>query len=277
MVWIEGLAGAALGQELARLRGQRTEEAFTVGLLHDFGKIAAIATLEAILDEEKIAESLPQSSWVDLVERLHVPVGLGLAAKWGLPPLVTGVIAAHHGGAECQDRRQLELVQLTDAVVQLLLMRARVEGEDLAAIHGLAPAEREPLAKVIEQIPDFVASFETPAAMAYVVHQRVAQPETTLAPAGRRVKFGVSVSVAKRPRMYSAIAVGPDGLVVQGEEPLPVNRLLEAKIYAEQPFAVWVRTRLCRPEAGGYRAELSPFALTGELRALWEGVVAGTK
>ena len=67
MVWIEGLAGAALGQELARLRGLRTEEAFTVGLLHDFGKIVAIATLEAILDEEKIVESFSQWLWVDLV------------------------------------------------------------------------------------------------------------------------------------------------------------------------------------------------------------------
>jgi HD-like signal output (HDOD) protein len=277
MVWIEGLAGAALGQELARLRGQRTEEAFTVGLLHDFGKIVAIATLEAILDEERIAGSFPQAAWVDLVERLHVPVGLGMAAKWGLPPLVTGVIAAHHGGASCPDPRQLELVQLTDLVVGVLLMRARVEGDDLAAIAGLAAAEREPLARVIEQIPDFVASFETAASTAHVAQQRVAQPETTLAPAGRAVKFGVSVSVAKRPRMYTAVAVGPDGLVVQGDEPLPVNRLLEAKIYAEEPFAVWVRSRLCRAEGGGFRAELSPFALTGELRLLWEKVVAGSR
>jgi HD-like signal output (HDOD) protein len=277
MVWIEGLAGAALCQELARLRGQRTEEAFTVGLLHDFGKIAAIATLEAVIDEEKVTESFSQSAWVELVDRLHLRVGAALAVKWGLPPLVAEVIAHHHGGGACQDPRLLEVVRLSDAIVGLLLMRARVEGQDLAAVPGVAAAERDPVARVIEQIPDFVASFETPAATAHVAQQRVVQPETTLPPGGRAVKFGLSVSVAKRPRMFTAVAIGPDGLVVQGDEPIPVNRLLEAKLYGEQPFAVWVRSRLCRAEGGGFRAELSPFALTGELRVLWDKLVAGAK
>jgi len=279
-IWIEGLASAVVCQELARLRGLRTEEAFTVGLLHDFGKIVAIATMEAILDEEKIGESFSQSAWVELVDRLHVPVGQAMAARWGLPPLVTEVIGAHHGGGvACRDQRQLEVVRLSDAMVNMLLMRPRVEGSDLAAVQGIAPQEREPLAKVIEQVPDFVASFETPASAAFVPHQRVTQPETTFPfpPGCRDVKLGVSISVARRPRLYSGVSIGPDGLVVQGEEPLPVNRLLEAKLYAEEPFTVWVRTRLCKPVSGGYRAEISPFALSGALRALWETLVTGEK
>src|SRR5512140_486721 len=51
LIWIEGLASAAVCQELARLRGLRTEEAFVLGLLHDFGKIVASTALEALIAE----------------------------------------------------------------------------------------------------------------------------------------------------------------------------------------------------------------------------------
>jgi HD-like signal output (HDOD) protein len=275
MAWIEGLAAAALCQELARLRGLRAEEAFTVGLLHDFGKIVALAAIEAKLEAEKITESFSQSAWVDLVERLHVPVGAALASRWGLPAALSEVIATHHALASAQPGRLPEIVRLSDAVVALVLMRTRVAGEDLKAIPGLTPSEREPLARLIEQVPDFVASFETSAAVAHVASPRVSQPETCLTEAPRPTRFGVSISVAKRPRLYSAVAVGPDGLVVSGDEPMPVNRLLEVKLYCDPPLSIWCRSRLCRPDGTGYVVELSPFALSGAARDEWVKLVSG--
>jgi hypothetical protein len=59
-----------------------------------------------------------------------------------------------------------------------------------------------------------------------------------------------------------------------GEEPLPEDRLLEAKVYAEEPFAVWVLTRLCRRTPQGFQVEVRPFALSGALRDAWEKLVA---
>ena len=60
-----------------------------------------------------------------------------------------------------------------------------------------------------------------------------------------------------------------------GEEPLPENRLLEAKIYAEEPFMMWVLTRLCRRTPDGFVVEVQPFALSGAQRTAWEVLVAG--
>lgn len=277
MVWIEGLAGAAVSQELARLRGLRTEDAFTLGLLHDFGKVVALAGLEALLEQEKIEERFEREAWEAVVERLHQPLGLVMASRWRLPKLVGEVVAAHHGGGgECSDPRLLSVVATSDRVVALLLSRARVTDQDLAGVEGLAPAERAPVAAVLEQIPDFVAAFETPASAAAVPSARIAPPPPAAAPPGRRaVKFGLSISVARRPRMFTATSIDEAGLLATGDEPLPENRLLEAKLYGPHPFSLWVLSRLCRREGAGYQVEIQPFALTGPVKELWSALVAG--
>jgi len=270
MVWIEGLAAAAVCQELARVRGLRAEEAFTLGLLHDFGKIVALTCLEAMVEEEKLREPFPRGAWEGLVDRQHVRMGLLTADRWRLPALVSEVIAAHHGDqAPCSDRRLLDVIRVGDEVVKLLLDKAHVSAADLAGAAGLAPDERERVARVLEQVPDFVAAFETPASSATVATPCVAQPETTLSQPGRPLRLGVSVSVARRPRLFTSTAVSASGMVLSGDEPLPENRLLEAKIYAERPFTLWVLSRLCRRAGAGWQVEVQPFALTGELKDLW--------
>ncbi|MBK9519584.1 MAG: HDOD domain-containing protein [Anaeromyxobacter sp.] len=276
MVWIEGLAGAAICQELARLRGLRCEDAFTLGLLHDFGKIVAISVLETMLEAERVQESFSRAEWEALIERQHVTLGLVMGTRWRLPALVSEVIAGHHGlAAPCSDPRLLQVVKASDQVVALLLSRPRVTGAELASVALLAPAEREAVARVLEQVPDFVAAFETPAASAAVASARIAQPVTTLGPGRRPVKFGVSISVARRPRLFTATGIGEDGLVMSGEEPLPENRLLEAKVFGPDPFTVWVLSRLSRREGEAFAVEVQPFALSGPLRELWAQLVSG--
>lgn len=275
MIWIRGLASAAVCQELARLRGLRTEEAFVLGLLHDFGEVVATTALEAILEERKLEVRWPAEVWNGIVERLHVGVGVATAERWRLPPLVAEVIGAHHGkGARCGDPGLLEVVAVSDEVVALMLAATAVTAADLEAVRGVRSAdERAALERVVEGVPEFVAAFETPAAAAFVASPRVEAPGRTLE-GGRPVRFGVSVRVARRPRLYSAVEVHPDALVLTGEEPLPEKRLLEAKIYAQEPFTAWVMTRHCVRAADGFRVEIQPFALGAELRALW-GKLAG--
>jgi hypothetical protein len=168
------------------------------------------------------------------------------------------------------------VVRISDQVVGLALRRTGVAPTDLAGVAGLASAaEREAVARVLEEVPEFVAAFETPAGTAFVGSPRIAAPDGAVGQAGRAVNIGVSVTVARRPRLYTASLVTQDGLVMTGQEPLPENRLLEAKVYAEEPLAIWVLTRLCRRTPEGYRVELQPFALSGPARIWWDAVVAG--
>lgn len=198
--------------------------------------MVASSALEALLEQGR----WPLEAWAALVERQHVAVGVATAAAWQLPPLVGEVIAAHHGGeVRCRDPRLLEVVAASDQVISLLLTRTRVTGIDLARIAGLSHEERAAVEKVTEHVPEFVSAFETPAASAFVASARVAVPESTFQEAGRPAKLGVSVSVARRPRLFKVTAVSPEGLAMAGDEPLPEDRLLEAKIYAEEPFQMW--------------------------------------
>ncbi|MFT3916586.1 MAG: HDOD domain-containing protein [Anaeromyxobacteraceae bacterium] len=277
LVWIEGLASAAVCQELARLRGLKAEEAFVIGLLHDFGKVVATAALEQLLETVLVRSPQPVETWAGVLERHHVPVGMALAERWNLPPLVRDVIASHHGeGKPPRDRKVIEVVQLSDEIIELAMTRTGVAPPDLAAVKGLSSAaEREAVARVLEEVPEFVAAFETPAGAAFVGSPRIDVPESVLAGEGRPVNIGVSVSVAHRPRLYTATAVKRDGLVMKGQEPLPEHRLLQAKVYAEEPLAIWALTRLCRRTPDGYAVELQPFGLSGPARTWWRSLVDG--
>jgi HD-like signal output (HDOD) protein len=274
MFWIQNLASAAVCQELAALRGLRSEEAFVLGLLHDFGKIVAVTCLEALVEEKGFEGRFPFEVWARLSERQHVALGALAAKRWRLPPLVAEVIAAHHDpGAACRDPGLLEVVRASDAVVALTLERPRVTAADLAGIAALQPGERAAIEAVVENVPEFVAAFESGAAAAAVSSPRIAPPMPAPAENGRPVRFSVSVAVARRPRLFAATSALPDLLVLRGEEPLPENRLLEAKVYSADPFKMWVLCRACRREEGAFQVEVQPFALSGPAREAWQAIL----
>ena len=58
------------------------------------------------------------------------------------------------------------MVKLADQVVALVLTRTRVTSADLSRIAGLIAEERGAVERVIENVPEFVSAFETPAAAA---------------------------------------------------------------------------------------------------------------
>ena len=100
MAWIEGIARAAVCQTLARLRQLRAEEAFTLGLLHDFGKVVAVSGLEALLSGGAPRARPRTASRLGGAGGAAAPrVGALLAERWRLPRLVSEVIALHHGAA----------------------------------------------------------------------------------------------------------------------------------------------------------------------------------
>jgi putative nucleotidyltransferase with HDIG domain len=272
IAWIESVASAGLCQELARHRRADAEEAFVVGLLHDFGKVVAATFLEALLATHRVAGTRPLQAWAALLERHHVAAGLAIAARWNLPPVVREVIGGHHAaeapGAE--HAAVLAIVRTVDEVVALLAAQPSVTDADLAAIPSLSPAEREVIARVVVLLPDFVAAFEAPAERPAAPKSLVEAPLTTLAAGERAVTFAVSVTVAKRQQAYVAAAIATNGLVMLGSEPVPENQLLEVTLQTgPAPFRMWATARVCRPDGAGVRVELQPFALGGDARGRW--------
>ena len=278
LVWIDGLASAAICQELARQRGLRHEEAFALGLLHDFGRVVACGTLEALLAKRPLAGPFPEEAWTGVVDRLHVPVGLAMAARWQLGPLVTEVIGGHHLGpaARCEDPGLLDVVRVSDQVVFLLSTLPGLSSDDLQAVPSLGKfVEREVVARVLRKVPEFIEAFELPVT-ANGIASPVGQPATTLASGERPVRFGVTVTHGRRTRQYTAVSIAANGIAATGLEPLPENRLQEATLHAPGgPLRIWALTRLARPDRSGYHVELHPYALSGVERGLWDQLVAG--
>jgi putative nucleotidyltransferase with HDIG domain len=279
-VWLEGLASAALSQELARRRKLDVEEAFVCGLLHDFGRIVAIACVEEIVAQAPQTRPRPLEYWLRVVDDYHVELGLVLAAKWELPPLVSDVISLHHA----EDWRgavepgYVELAMVADEVVQLLGETIYLTPEDLGAVSLLAASECELVSRVLDRLPAFIASFEgdapVPAPGTSLVEPGLPPEEATAGPTP--VDFPVAVKVGREERVYRAMAIATSNLMVNGAAPLPENVLLQLEMGCSPPLSIWATAKLAWPESGGHTVLLQPFALNGTTHDVWKELLRRT-
>ncbi len=95
-VWSHMLRTAPLAQRLAPAFGLDPEEAFTLGLLHDVGKLAVFDHLSAVRARLRREAKVPAPFLLEMLGRLHEPLG-GLAAlRWGLEPSTARALGEHH-------------------------------------------------------------------------------------------------------------------------------------------------------------------------------------
>lgn len=97
-IWQHSLAVALIAQDVAGLAdAESPEEAYLTGLLHDIGKaIVGVYLLEverSLLSKAAgRSDWLDHHQWIDVVDRLHRPVGAAVAKKWNLPSAVSDAI-----------------------------------------------------------------------------------------------------------------------------------------------------------------------------------------
>lgn len=274
--WLESLAAAALAQELAKLRRMPAEEAFVCGLLHDFGKVIAISCVEEIL-AGRCVRPMPLHYWTEIVDRYHVELGVVLAARWELPPVLSDAISLHHApdvrGAA--DPRLVALVQACDGIVTLLDERAWLEASDLERVPHVAAAEREPLLRVLDRLPGFVASFEGGAGSppapgsAYVeTTRREPRPDGPVP-----LDCAARVIVNRQELRYRASGIAANHIVLLGDRPLPENLLLRLQLDGDRRMECWATAKLSWPETEGHTVLLQPFALDGDAQEAWAELV----
>lgn len=269
-VWLEALASAALTQELAKKRGLAADEAFACGLLHDFGKMIAIACVEDLLDERREAPRAAES-WLEVLERYHVELGLALAAQWELPQLVSDVISLHHAEdvSLAVEPRVVEVVTASDEVVRLLNDRIWLTPEDLGAVSSLTSSECDLVSRVLDRLPTFIASFETGKGAA--TSRSLVEPASPDGMCGPTpVSFGVTITIHREVRQFQATGIAANNLMVRGPATLPENVLMEVKLASKPPLTCWATAKLSWPEQGGHAVLLQPFALNGPAHEIWK-------
>jgi HD-like signal output (HDOD) protein len=108
LLWRHAVASGLFAKEIARLRRSNVEAAFLCGLLHGVGKPAL---LQVVADSDRNLRNRHQTNLAHtrglvtasgatadrrmiaaLLDELHTPVGLRIAAAWGLPAPVVAAI-----------------------------------------------------------------------------------------------------------------------------------------------------------------------------------------
>ncbi len=279
--WADSVASALVCQELAVLRRLRADEAFLLGLLHDFGKVVTCGCLELLIAQRRVDGRWPLSAWEAIVERHHQALGAATARTWELPRLFTDVIAGHHrpdddpaGPFACDDPELLSLVRTADRITAILAVAPEPDA-DLLPPGLVPPTERGPVVRVLEGLPELIAAFEPGGAQPDAGPSPVVEAASALGPEQRPVRSPLQVGLADGSQRWAASTVGPGGLAMVGAEALPEGQLLRVTVHAEpEPFTLWTVVAQSRRANGATRVELRPYSLSGLARDRWFRLVA---
>jgi HD-like signal output (HDOD) protein len=96
MAWEHMVGVAPIARSLARAFDVDGESAYTLGLLHDIGKLVFFSEVAALRKRKRREVHLSPRFVSKALERLHEPLGGIAAMQWGLDPSSGSVISNHH-------------------------------------------------------------------------------------------------------------------------------------------------------------------------------------
>jgi HD-like signal output (HDOD) protein len=281
LCWRWAVSSAIVCQQLAPRRQLDAGIAFLSGLLHTFGKSVAVSALEQVLKARPRTLSLPAGEWLAIVEARHRQLGILVARRWNLPPVVrAALLDSSVQGDDSAPRGLVELCQLADRVIRAVESKPGVGAHDLEGLRGFLDAQEiEFIAALVPRLPSAIhALLEAPpppaaraAARAEAPACIVEKPPTTLQGPVRAIDLPVVQVTAKRRVEYRGIQAAEDGLVLFGPAPMQTNNIVRLELArCEKPFCPWVRVTSCKPGKAGFTIEVVPFALGKEDRQRWE-------
>jgi HD-like signal output (HDOD) protein len=270
LIWRQALLNAELCGMLAGQRKLAVDDAFTCGLLHDFGKVVALGCIESIAAEGKLA--LSPARCLELIEAYHVELGLVVVAQWGLPDLVSRVITEHHDpGATPTDLTRLVIV--ADHVVELLDLAPSVSRDDLARVPFLDdPREQTFIAQNLLGLPATLTAYESGEAgdsWGKVAKLDTGEPSTLAEPQLAVSLGGKSAAVDLRVAYMTA-----DGLGARARVPLREQAVVPFSIESDQgPVEFFATVTRCNADGPAFLIEARPLALTPLAQSRWSDLL----
>jgi HD-like signal output (HDOD) protein len=272
--WVDSLASALLAQALAPRRRLAPDIAFAAGLLHDFGRVVAIACIEEILTRDG-GPPRPEAAWAQLVDRYHVELGVVLAARWNLPALLADVISLHHRDPSgAADPALVQVVAASDQVVAMLGDRVALPPEELGLASLVAAGEHDAIAAALHGLPAFVASFEAPEAWRDEGETLLARAPPPRSEAPPPPDCEVRLSLGGKEHAYRILGIASTHLMLSGPAPVPENMLLHMRVGCEPPLEGFASVKLAWPEGDATALLVQPYALAGDALARWKALVA---
>lgn len=267
MLWQRSLVSALVCQTLAKHRGWNADQAFTVGLLHDFGASVVLAAAEKVLEGTDVQR--PVNEWMAMAMESHTEVGSIVANDWQLPSLLHDAMVYHHSpGMSERYRNLLELIDVSDRVASLFERHVEITEQHLLVCLG----DLDEVQKILGELPGYAKRIELLSQPPSQVGKKsisavLSSTQTTLH--GQIRKLELPLDIVGQKGDFSAVGIATDGLVVMGSVELPLNSLTRVVVQtsASEPFELWCNAVLCEPVELAFRIELRPFALNGEVKA----------
>jgi|GEM_PF-1485381 len=278
-VWQQAVVSALVCQHLARPYGVFREVGFLAGLLHDFGKVIALAALEAHLLQQDDGHNVKGTlkEWLALIEPHHVELGIVAAAKWSLPEPLPSIIATHHdvdGAGEHQ--REVKLLQLSDDIAQLLTTKQRLTMDDLDALHAVAASDvsRADVERTLSMLPGAVASFTSNGqGLKKNAPNAVVTPEVE---PGDDVSGALDATIEKDGNEIRAQVrnVSFDGFTAFCKVPMPENFIAQVTLeVGGRPLVFFGNLLACVPERRGFLLTFRPFCMNDDVEVQWFDLV----
>jgi HD-like signal output (HDOD) protein len=261
--WLEGLCSARVCEVLAQQHGEPAETAFVAGLLHDLGRMLAIATLEDILRNHPEHDSRTADEWWALADRFHLELGLVLSAHWQLPDDLVSAITEHHDPPPGESA--LQRIAISDEVVRLLDEKAGVSASELGSIASLSTRECEAIEQALEVLPSFIESFELD--QAAEVPSKITPSSAVVPPVteGRAVTLN---GVGPLALAGHAVAFDDNQVVLVVAKSVRTNVL--GRLEWSGSGSMCVRVSSCDPSGDAFVVKVSAFALSKSQQHAWQ-------
>ncbi|MEO1174178.1 MAG: HDOD domain-containing protein, partial [Myxococcota bacterium] len=262
-LWQRSLVSAFVCQSVAKKRGTNADQAFTAGLLHDFGAAVVLAAAERVLGEDQ-HNRRSLDAWTELAMESHTDVGRIVASDWELGDFLTDVMVHHHEPEMAPEYSEmLELILASDRVCGLVEQHVEISEALLIECFGDVEEARlvaDELPKLAERVEALSHAAKAPPPARSAV---TPSPESTLH--GRLRKLEAGIEILDNPDSFTPAAIATDGLVIFANKPLALNTLARVLVrpLTGESFMLWCNPTLDEPCDRGHRVELRPFALGG--------------
>lgn len=265
LIFQESLVAAILARDLAVEFGQTSEEAFVLGLLHDLGRLVALALVEQHMLDLDIGPSPPSPrEWVTLFDTRHIELGVLLASQWSMPTVLVDVVGHHHDDAEPSPA--CTLLRFVDKLVcdlattpsikdiEIVGVGAGAEAAFLRRVHDVMLRLPVSVQELVNELRSPVPPRDPPGYVSLPPGVPVDATPTML-----------PITVVKGRSTLASRVVARKGMALFVSTPIAIEpNYMVRMVFEHQKVETTIHANVlsCERGAGGFMAELHPFALS---------------
>ena len=275
-VFRRAAATAEFCRRMAPTHGADPDGAFLCGLLGSFGVTVALGAVEQVLSASpRLQQSRAAESWMDIARRCDQEIGASVAAKWGMPKLLSDVMAARWSDeVEPHLAPYLKLLARAESLTELFYRVASPTPQEISRAVGCTDAAAAEIAAFLPAVAASVlalgAATDDVARTQSMQLALIDAPPTSLR--GQVVPASIPVTVERKNGDQQIVCVGlaADGFVAHGTHPLPLNQVVKCRFLGVDEDLELVAFVATVTKDNGYKFEMKPMGLAGGHASRWQ-------